>query len=232
MTHTIRAESTKSDRAQRFATELTRAMARRGVGTRPIAEAMGSSRTTIMYWRTGRILPRIETADRLAAALDAPILSTLARDLRRKSCSIDGVEFVDDSGSDNRVYCSASCQTVAEKRRKGVTTDKRAAVAERRLLAHQRAVAAFCAACEPDGRCVNAECPLRSISPLPLFDSHIDIAPARAKPHNGIREPGADSARMSRVWAGYTPAQRAERTRRAAASRKARGIESLSGEAA
>jgi transcriptional regulator with XRE-family HTH domain len=33
---------------------------------------------------------------------------------------------------------------------------------------HRTAVAAMCAACEPEGRCRDGDCPLRSVSPLPL----------------------------------------------------------------
>jgi DNA-binding XRE family transcriptional regulator len=218
--------STKRDRAIRFGRELERAMKTRNVGTRPIAEALGSSRTSIMYWRTGRMLPRMETARRLAAALDWPRLETLAAELRRKRCQVDQIEFVDDSGSDNRVFCSASCQRVSEKLRIGSTVDKRAAVAERRLVVHQQAVAAYCRACEPSGRCVTADCPLRPISPLQLFASQIDIDPVESRRRNrwdDHRE--ADSVRQTGVWARYSPEERQARIdRAAAASRAARGL--------
>lgn len=225
MTHTIPVGSTKSDRAIRFGRELERAMKARGVGTRTIAEPLGSSRTSVMYWRTGRMLPRLETARRLAVVLDWPRLATMAVELRRKACHVCATEFVDDSGSDNRVYCSASCQRVREKLAVGVDRRTAAALAERKLVVHQRAVAAFCAACEPDGRCVTPECPLRGVSPLPLFEGHIEVEQARAKPHNGYRAPGADSARQRRVWAEMDPEQRAARIERAAqASKRARGL--------
>lgn len=38
----------------------------------------------------------------------------------------------------------------------------------RALDDHRNAVAAMCAVCEPEGRCHDGECPLRSVSPLPL----------------------------------------------------------------
>jgi len=225
MAHLIPSTSTKKDLAIRFGRELERAMKARGVGTRTIAEPIGASRTSVMYWRTGRMLPRIETARRLAEVLDWPKLESLAIDLRRKRCAVDGVEFVDDSGSDNRVYCSPACQRVKEKRVAGVDTRQRAAIAERALQRHQRAVAAYCGGCEPSGRCVTADCPLRPVSPLQLYDGRIEVDPARPKPHNGYREPGADSARMKRTWDGLTPEQRQARVANASeASRRARGL--------
>jgi DNA-binding XRE family transcriptional regulator len=148
VTHVIPDTSRKRDGALQFGRELVRAMKKRGIGTRTLADPLGASRTSVMYWRTGRILPRLETAQRLAQALDWPRLVSLAVEFRRKRCLVDDVEFVDDSGSDNRLYCSDSCQRVAEKRRRGSTIDKRAGNAERRLTVHQRAVAAFCAGCE------------------------------------------------------------------------------------
>lgn len=225
VTHVIPSTSTKHDRAIRFGRELERAMKARGVGSRTIAEPIGASRTSIMYWRTGRILPRIETARKLAAVLSWPKLETLAIELRRKACLTCGTEFVDDSGSDNRTYCSASCQRVKEKTRVGEDRRTRAARAERQLTIHQRAVAAYCGGCEPSGRCVTPECDLRPVSPLPLMDRPLDIDPARPKPHNGYRAPGADSARMRRIWDGLTPKQRQARVERAAqASKIARGL--------
>jgi DNA-binding XRE family transcriptional regulator len=223
---TIPEHSTKRARAERFGRELKRAMKTRDVGTRTVAEAVGGSRTSVMYWRTGRMLPRLETARKLAAALDWPRIETLALELRRKLCQVDQVAFVDDSGSDNRVFCSASCQRVAEKLRMGSTVDKRAAVAERRLSAQQQAVAAYCDGCEPSGRCVTADCALRPVSPLPLVDARIDIEPVRSRRRNrweGSHE--ADSERQRRTWAGYTPEERQARIERAAAASKvARGL--------
>ncbi len=225
MSYLIPPTSTKRDRAIRFGRELERAMKARGVGGRTIAEPLGASRTSIMYWRTGRMLPRIETARKLAEVLDWPKLANLAIELRQKRCIVDGVEFVDDSGSDNRVYCSASCQRVSEKGRVGVDRRTRAARAERALAVHRAAVAEYCTGCEPSGRCLTEECALRAVSPLPLVLDVAELPVARPKPHNGYRAPGADSARMKRTWDSYTLDERAARIERAAeASRRARGL--------
>lgn len=228
MSHLIAPGSTKSDRAIRFGRELDRAMRARGVGRRTVAEALGASGTSVMYWRTGRMLPRQETARRLAEALDWSRLATLAAELRRKACLLCGTEFVDDSGSDNRAYCTRLCQRTRQKSLVGTDRRTRAAVADRRLRGHQLAVAAFCGACEPSGRCVAPDCELRSVSPLPLFDDRLAIDPVVAKPHNGYREPGTQRLATAAVWARYQPGERAARiARAAAASRKARGLDEV-----
>lgn len=225
MTYLIGPCSTKTDRGIRFGRELDKAMRARGVGRRLVASAIGASDTSVMYWRTGRILPRTLTAAKLAEALAWPRLATLASELRRKACLVCGVEFVDDSGSDNRRYCSLSCRSVRGKAVVGVDRRQRAAIAERRLTAHQRAVAAYCAGCEPAGRCVTPDCDLRPVSPLPLLTDRVEIDPVRARPHNGYRAPGQQAAITSGVWARYAPAEREARIARAAeASRRARGL--------
>lgn len=225
MTEPIPAGSLKHDKAVRFGHELQRAMKARGVGLRTIAAATGMGRNAIHNWRDGRNLPRIESCRKIAEALEWPRLATLGEDLRRRVCPVDQRPFLDDSGSDNRVYCSASCQRVTEKMRTGSTVDKRAANAERRLTVHQAAVAAYCAECEPGGRCVTAECALRPVSPLTLFASRLDVPLVQPAPHNGYREPGADSARMSAIWARYTPEERAQRIAKTAhASKVGRGL--------
>ena len=225
MTHLIAEGSRKRDRAVRFGRALERAMKARNVGSHTIADAMGMSRSSVTNWRNGRVLPRLETARRLALALEAPGLESLAAELRRRACLVDGVEFVDDSGSDNRLYCSPGCQDVAQKKRVGVDRRTRAAMAERRLVVHERAVDAYCRGCEPSGRCVTPECALRPASPLPLREAMREGEPVLPKPRNGYRDSDGDRRRARAVWARYTPEQRAGRIDKAAdASVRARGL--------
>lgn len=228
MTHFIPVSSTKRDRAVRFGRAMDRAMKARDVGTRPLAEALGASRTTIMYWRTGRILPRLDTAQAIAAALDDQRLVALCVELRTKRCQVDEVPFVDDTGSDNRAYCSTSCQRVGRKRLAGRDTRASAIRAERALARHRTAVEAFCRACEPAGWCQAPDCELRSISPLPLVSERVDITPVATSKRNGWTGPDrAEQARVrqTRIWAAMSPEERAARIDRAAdRSRKARGL--------
>jgi DNA-binding XRE family transcriptional regulator len=227
VTYLITVHSTKAHRAQRFAKALERAMQSKDVGARPIAEALGASRTSVMYWRTGRILPRLETAHRLAAALDAPVLVKLAIELRTKVCPIDDVRFVDDTGSDNRTYCSSSCQSVSQKQRAGRPIRETAVRFERALRRHRDAVAAFCNGCEPEGRCTTADCTLRPVSPLPLVDVGPVIEAVTSK-RQGWTDPDRrqrDSERQTRTWAAMTPEERVARIAAAAtASKRARGL--------
>jgi predicted nucleic acid-binding Zn ribbon protein len=166
VTYAIPASSPKAVRAERFGLELTRAMKTRNVGTRTVATLSGSGRTAVMYWRTGRMLPRFETAVRLADALSWPKLKTIAQDARRKACVVCSVAFIDDSGSDNRRYCSESCHVVAEKARAGRPTRTVAVAAERRAARLTAAVEAMCRSCEPQGVCRTSDCPLRAVTPL------------------------------------------------------------------
>lgn len=228
MTHLIPLSSTKKIRAQRFGRALEHAMHMRDVGTRPLAEGLQASRTTIMYWRTGRILPRLDKAQEIAAALDWPALVTLMVELRTKQCQVDGVAFVDDTGSDNRVYCSSSCQRVGRKRLAGRDVRASAIRAERALTRHRGAVEAFCRACEPGGWCQAPECELRPVSPLPLVAERVDITPVVTSRGTGWTSPDRAlkaSVRQTRTWAAMDPADRAARVERAAeASRRARGL--------
>lgn len=171
MSYLIPEHTTKRRRAVRFGNELDRAMRGREVSSRKLAPALGMSRTSVMYWRTGRILPRVDTARRLAEYLDWPRLITLSRELRKKTCPVDGIEFVDDSGSDNRIYCRPACQELVGKRNAGRPVRVLAVRFERALERHRAAVEAFCRGCEPEGRCRDAECALRPISLLPLADA-------------------------------------------------------------
>lgn len=221
MSHPILLNQGKRDRAILFGRELDKAMKRRGVGSRPITEVGGPSRSALRSYRSGRNLPRVETARKLADALEWPRLAELALTLRTKTCPIDRRPFMDESGSDNRVYCSPECQRVAEKKRVGYQRGEAAAKYERRLRIHQDAVGAFCHDCEPNGVCVTADCALRPVSPLPLGEHRPEhVGQAIARPHNGFRDPRADADRMSRVWDRYTPEERQARIDKAAEGRR------------
>lgn len=110
------------------------------------------------------------------------------------------------------------------------------------LDARQAAIAAMCAACEPEGWCREAACPLRDDSPLPLLEGPAPSAlRAPSSPHApenrgrwlaAVRS--ADARRWSRPGererqseltrarnAGMTPEERAERGRRISAGRRA-----------
>jgi DNA-binding XRE family transcriptional regulator len=107
--------------------------------------------------------------------------------------------------------------------------------------AYQDAIAGMCAACEPDGLCRTAECPLRGVSPLPLISNDVDVESARkplgrwgrpelrAAHSQAMRERHAadpewrrrSGERMREVWAELGPA---ERSRRMSEARR-RGIE-------
>jgi transcriptional regulator with XRE-family HTH domain len=93
--------------------------------------------------------------------------------------------------------------------------------AEQALSAYQDAVAAMCAACEPEGLCRTAACPLRGISPLPLANAPgIEVQTAVKKPGAIARwaQPGAREAfseALRRRWA--EPGRKEEQSERSRA---------------
>jgi hypothetical protein len=78
------------------------------------------------------------------------------------------------------------------------------------------AVAAMCAGCEPEGLCRTPECPLRTVSPLPIAGEAVDEA---HQPLGRWGQPGAVErfgAQMRERWAGDEDRrQRASETMRA-----------------
>lgn len=114
------------------------------------------------------------------------------------------------------------------------------------LSRHIDAVAAMCAACEPAGRCRDADCPLRPVSPLRLAGEErpvgvlrpaegrwgpthrettlrlVRVANARRWARPGERE---RMAAMSRDrFAAMTPEERAEHSRRVSAARRRKDV--------
>jgi transcriptional regulator with XRE-family HTH domain len=168
MTVAVSATSARFAAAQRFGRELDRAMRRRGVGRRRLAETLGMrSASLIAHWRAGNGIPRVVQAARLAEALDAPVLLKISESIRMGNCDLCGKGFVNDGGGPKR-FCSERCREVKAKVRSGQPSRLRADLAERRLAEHKNAVEAMCRACEPDGHCHDEKCALRLVSPLPI----------------------------------------------------------------
>lgn len=212
MTYRLASDSTKRLAAAAFGQELRLAMATRKVGQRTLSEEIGTGRTNICWYLRGEVLPRVAMADTIAASLDWPQLATLIREARTVVCRTCGATFLNDSGGPARYCPGGICQRVAEKRKAGLTIDKRADVAERRaeeitsnLMVHQEAIAAFCHSCEPGGTCRNSLCELRPVSPLALHTSYGAVVPpaiaSRGTGRHNDERRAAASMRMRRRWA-------------------------------
>jgi len=102
--------------AARFAAELNRVMASRKVSAKRLAAAIGSATSAVAVWRAGDNLPRTDTAQRLADALDAPRLVELARAGRQGTCARCGRAFVNEGGQPKR-FCTSECREVDEQLR-------------------------------------------------------------------------------------------------------------------
>jgi hypothetical protein len=88
-------------------------MLAREVGAKRLSAAIGTGTSAVAVWRNGDNLPRTDTAQRLAEALDWPKLLTIARDGRRGICERCGSVFVNEGGGPKR-FCSGECLAVDE----------------------------------------------------------------------------------------------------------------------
>lgn len=163
-----------------FAAELRRAMTRRGISQSALADRIGYSRSNLAHVLHRGALPTPETAERLADALDWPILAVKAVQERSGTCALCDAPFVRAPRSPARRYCSDRCKRAAAARR--VRDDTRVRVltetrlTKKRLTEHQQAVDRMCRTCEPEGLCRDAECPLRPVSPLNLASERVRVA--------------------------------------------------------
>lgn len=189
MTYTIAPDSPKALKARAFGDELVKALKARNVPLKEVARAVGISHTAIDHYRVGSILPKTATAGALAEALDWPKLALLVEQARTFRCERPGCSRTyRHEGGGPRKYCTPLCVRQAEAQRAGSTRLRQAGqtgdgrlraaaiaqlrsaarIADERAQLAEGAIAAMCADCEPVGLCRQPECPLRSLSPLPL----------------------------------------------------------------
>lgn len=218
MTVPLSPESPRRRAAIRFGALLDATLKARGIGHDSLGRQIGGlGNAAIHNWIRGTNLPRLETALRISEALMEPRLADIVREARTGACETCGAAFLNEGGSPKR-YCSQPCKVVRNVMRTGVPTRERAVVAERRLALHREAVAAYCAACEPEGLCRDAECPLRLVSPLTLARREAPQAVALPPDPPQVRSPEhrvALAAASRRRWARPGERERASATLRA-----------------
>ncbi|MGH7748107.1 MAG: hypothetical protein ACREQ5_25615 [Candidatus Dormibacteria bacterium] len=209
MSQPIAADSARRPAAEAFAAELRRIMKVRKVGRRQLAKAMKmSSDSIIHHWRSGNGLPRADSAEALAQALDHPKLLAMVKAARIGTCQREncGKTFVNEGGAPKR-YCSPRCFKIAAKMRVGVPTRARAYIAERDAAEARLVVKKMCRSCEPEGMCHTPNCPLRSLSPLPLVVLQRDVDEAHeapgpyGTPESRAKTVAATRAALAKRWA-------------------------------
>jgi transcriptional regulator with XRE-family HTH domain len=159
--------------AQRFGSELRRVMTRDHVQVKELARVLGVDKSMVSEYRTGRHLPRVAQAQRIADALMSPHLVEMVIQLRTMTCAECDRSFVrDQRGGNIRRFCSKGCADRNKKRIESVNAKRRTG---RRYDAHKRradklqaAVDAMCRSCAGLAGCPDGDCDLRSVSPLPF----------------------------------------------------------------
>ncbi len=173
--------------AREFGVELRRTIRERGIGPMRLAEGLGLEGHTISGWLAGRRLPRLDLGFAVAAYLDNPVLSEIVQEGRTSHCIVCGKATVS-SEAGNRKYCD-DCRVV--RRRTSVKASRQkdryvsaAAMLNgdpfplmRELATFKKAVIAMCRSCEgakeEGAQCHMSDCPLRSVSPLPLAATNL-----------------------------------------------------------
>jgi len=177
------------ERARLFGEALRQARIRAGLGTRKVADAAQVTRTQVMHYEQGRNIPSVIVAARIAAALDSRVLLQMAQEARQRECVRCKAVILANAGRPATV-CSEACRQLMTKAvRKPVERDVRLLSAEVRT--YRRRIAEMCGQCPDgeDGFCRLAECPLRSVSPLPfaLDKTPVKVAVPIVRRPRGVR---------------------------------------------
>jgi transcriptional regulator with XRE-family HTH domain len=175
----IEATSPRYAVALQFAEELKQARLRRKVGTRNLATAAGVSRTQICHYEQARNIPSVMVASRLATSLNEPRLLAFAQAARTKPCRHCGASIAINTGRPPE-FCSDGCRR-ADRPGTRAVADRRLRIYRDEVLTMRAAIGKMCGECPEgeDGFCRMAECPLRSVSPLPYRKDTYAVRDAR-----------------------------------------------------
>lgn len=165
MTTPLPPDSHRRLHSRKLGAHLTRTLAARKISKRGLAGTLSTSRSLLILWCKGDVLPSLDQARELAEALSDPKILEIVQEGRMLTCPVCQRRF-EWIGGGRATYCSDRCRKYGansvNRRRSNI------ALVENELALFRDRVVAFCTACELDGICKTADCELRPVSPLPL----------------------------------------------------------------
>lgn len=167
MSHYIAAGTEREQRAKECGARLKQLRVKRSVSSRSLAAATGISRTQILHYEQGRNIPTLTSAMKISDALNDRSFVDMVKACRMASCRRCRREFFVNHARPP-MFCSEACRS-SYRTGDRVVEQRRVRVLSGELRLYRKAVDAMCRQC-PDGEsgcCRLADCPLRSISPLP-----------------------------------------------------------------
>ncbi len=189
MTTPLPPDSHRRLHSRKLGAHLSRILATRKISKRGLSETLSTSRSLLILWCKGDVLPSLDQARELAEALSDPRILEIVQEGRMLTCPVCTRTF-EWRGGGRATYCSDRCRRYgangATRRRSNLP------LVENELALFRDRVAAFCGACEPDGICKTSECELRAVSPLPLRAA-IDVEAARPWAQGPLTEAGRAS---------------------------------------
>lgn len=166
--------------AQRWSSELRKAMRVRGVTRWRLQERLSAGHGTVDRWHEGISLPSYEMALAASEVLDWQRLRSLIEELRTRTCGVCERTFVTKKALDAN-WCSPRCRS----RRYWVKSNARKSAKNRervgRLLAlweevGDRMCRQWCPGGREDRLCPDATCPIQEagFSPWPVSDGRLE----------------------------------------------------------
>lgn len=159
---------TKAQQRAEFNRRLRSSMAQQRMTLTDAAERLGVNRQALGRWLRGTT-PLAIYAQAIGEVFNAD-MATMLLACWSSPCGICGKVTVSTSrGGTPKQWCGPKCKDAAMFRRRRASTTITVAITRNRLTEHQEAVLAMCTDCTLGvGLCDQWECPLRSVSPIPL----------------------------------------------------------------
>jgi len=169
MTKSKFSDLTTRQRRKAFAEEFQSALDRANTNASSLAREMELSYHRVHHWLSGRSMPSYQTVALIADHLGDDHLERIGISLNQRTCVNCKTQYLQQSPQGRSFLCSKTCRQENERVRSkgGVSFVKNAKI--KNANPYKDAVDRFCASCEPGGMCRNGGCPLRPVSPLPLF---------------------------------------------------------------
>jgi hypothetical protein len=198
MTTILPPDSHRRVHAMKLGRHLTAILAARKISKRGLADTLSTSRSLLILWCKGDVLPSLDQARELSEALSDQTILEIVKAGRMLTCPVCARTF-EWRGGVRATYCSDRCRKYgangASRQRANLP------LVQAELAIVKGAVAAFCGACEPDGICKTPACQLRDASPLPLR-SAIEVDAAQPWKQGPLSPVGLAAVRLAaqRRW--------------------------------
>lgn len=160
---------TEDQRRALFATAFAEFLDRNNTTAADVARHVGMQYQRVFKWLKGRAMPSIHVVHLICDAYGDDEIMRAAIKANTRKCASCRTDFLAEKPQGRKFLCGTECRRQSNRLLRKAGKSAVGMAEYKKEDPYPAAVDKFCKTCEPSGFCKTPSCPLRVVSPLPLF---------------------------------------------------------------